>query len=209
MIRVIFEVKNKGEMLRLQKEQIITFESESIAAGKNYEKSIAAIPNSLVVREDKLLLKFMKSKLNALNKLELLYDFMDEISEFVTPFTACKQDCNHCCNYDVSVSELEVSYIEKSQKVKSLASEISFKQASGTPCPLLENGKCTIYSSRPFTCRRRIIMTNTAKWCEVDPSFEDKFSKICFSEIDRSYHLIVLESKQHNQQDIREWFASK
>jgi len=190
-------------------EKTITFESDSIAAGDNYEQSVIAIPNSLVVREDKLLLKFMKSKLNALNKLELLYDFMDEISEFVTPFTACKQACNHCCNYDVSVSDLEVSYIEKTQKVKSLTSETLFKPASGTPCPLLENGKCSIYSSRPFACRRRIAMTNTAKWCEMDKSFEDKFSKICFSEIDKSYNYILLKAENRKQQDIRAWFTAK
>jgi len=188
-------------------EQTITFESESITARKNYEKAVAAIPGSLVVREDKLLLKFMKSKLNPLNKLELLYDFMDEISELVAPFTACKQGCNHCCNYDVSVSGLEVSYIEKTQKVKSVPGVI--KQAGVTPCPLLKNGKCTIYSSRPFVCRKRIAMTNTAKWCETDSSYEHKFSKIAFSEIDKSYDFILLESEHHKQQDIREWFAAK
>lgn len=84
--------------------------------------------------------------------------------------TTCKRGCSHCCKHPLLVSILEGAILyrelqntkqwtlslkrrleEHSKQTLSLAPEVWM--LAGIPCPLLEENSCTMYSSRPFSCR--------------------------------------------------------
>lgn len=80
---------------------------------------------------------------------------------------ACKKGCSHCCHTWVSVSPPEILYIAKHvklqntdtvQKVRAAHEQtktFDFDTRDQHPyaCPLLDQDVCTIYESRPMTCR--------------------------------------------------------
>ena len=192
----------------------VKFEEEHESDHLNCKKFMSVIPKKLVEKEARLFQRFNKSKLNSLKKIQQLYDFMDEIYGYSDPITPCGKGCNYCCYYDITASELEVLHIEKTQTVKRSANvspplfgeQPSF---SGKSCSFLINGICSIYSSRPFVCRKHIAMTNTSKWCDVKNESDRGFTTVRFSEIEKSYEHIVMQSKLSTQYDIRKWFPLK
>ncbi|MCK4493786.1 MAG: YkgJ family cysteine cluster protein [Methylococcales bacterium] len=177
-------------------------------ATKNFEKVTLSIPRVLIEKEDKLLQRFMKNKRNSLKKLRLLYEFMDNIFKHVNKNTPCQKGCNSCCHYNVSISELEVQFIEKETNFKRIKTNSFVSNFHGVPCPFLKQGVCSIYNSRPFVCRRYISLGSSNKWCEVDIANEYEFPLLNFSEIDKSYAFLLTESELSNVSDIRQQFKT-
>lgn len=85
---------------------------------------------------------------------------------------ACGEGCAHCCHFYVQVTPLEAVGIARAlranlapealaalrDRVAQTYTEIRGKDAGARmvvaqPCPLLENGRCSIYANRPFVCR--------------------------------------------------------
>ncbi|MGZ8175684.1 MAG: YkgJ family cysteine cluster protein [Methylobacter sp.] len=175
-------------------------------ATQNFDRVIESIPKPLVKKEDNLLKFFMKNKRNSSNKLKLLYDFMDNIYQYVNKNTPCKKSCNHCCYYNISVSELEIQYIESSNNIKRNQSHSIVSDFHGTPCPFLKEGCCSIYNSRPFVCRRHVSLGSSDNWCKVEVANKHEFPLLSFSEIDKSYDFLVNESGLNQRSDIRQLF---
>lgn len=177
-------------------------------ARSNYALIASRLPTRLAKQEAALLEKFTNHRGNSLTKLRTLYEFMDELYAFVNQFTPCKKECNSCCHYKVSISELEIIYIENTTKIKHLKNPRPELVFHGTPCPFLKAGTCSIYNSRPFVCRRHVAMTQTSTWCHSDKSNTENFTLLSFSEVDKSYDLILRESGNEKRFDIRQMFLS-
>ena len=135
-------------------------------AKRNFERIKNQLPKKLVKMEESLLGKISKHQGNVLTKLGELYGFMDELYTFVNRFTPCKKGCNYCCHYLVSVTNIEVAYIEHTTKIRLLKKLFPSNDFHGYPCPFLKNGICGIYQSRPFVCRRHVTMCQTSIWCD-------------------------------------------
>src|SRR5690606_34224108 len=125
---------------------------------KQYEQLNSQVTPSMRQREDSLLGKLTQSNLGRLKKLELFFSEMDAIYAFIHKFTACKKGCNHCCHYEIAITDLEVEYIRSKVKVKKL----KFINA-GKECPFLKNGICSIYEVRPFICRRHLSIVDSSR----------------------------------------------
>src|SRR5436190_207787 len=82
--------------------------------------------------------------------------------------TACVSGCSHCCTVWVEASAPEVFFAVKQMDASQRASAMSAvaaahsktagasheeRSAMLTPCPLLEDNLCSIYSRRPLVCR--------------------------------------------------------
>ena len=80
------------------------------------------------------------------------------------PQRACDRGCAHCCHFPVGVSfgeahrlaatiaadpDLRMRFLTAAQAVTAH----SWPQLVGLPCPLLVDGACTAYDSRPLPCR--------------------------------------------------------
>ncbi|WP_446812201.1 YkgJ family cysteine cluster protein (plasmid) [Methylomonas sp. 2BW1-5-20] len=181
-------------------------ELEQENARKNSEIVIIRLPNRLAKREGLLLTKFFNHQGNPLTKLKDLYSFMDELFSFVHQFTPCKKGCSSCCYYDVSISELEIQYIEGATKIKRSKNPKQSSSFHGTPCPFLKAGVCSIYEYRPFFCRQHVALTRTSIWCHPDKCGTGEFTLLKFSEILRSYNFIIRENDNASIFDIRQIF---
>lgn len=185
-----------------------TYKIEHEFATQTSKKVIESLPRSLAKNEENLLQRFIGSKRNSFNKLKSLYEFMDNIYQYVNKKTPCKQGCNHCCYYNVSISELEIQYIESRNGIKRNKIHQDISDFHGTACPFLKNGSCSIYETRPFVCRRHVALASSPNWCAVEVANKYEFPLLSFSEIEKSYEYLVNESGLNLRKDIREHFHS-
>lgn len=84
---------------------------------------------------------------------------------------ACKEGCAYCCHLYVQVTPLEAvriarSILARGAEAAAIAREhvaAAYKRTAGkdaldrnllaVPCPLLQDGRCSVYGERPFVCR--------------------------------------------------------
>jgi len=180
-------------------------EVSRLKAQKKCEIIAHTLPPYLRKREEQLVARFEKHTGNSVSKLQSLYEFIDELFEFVQNFTPCNKGCSHCCHIEVSISEFEAEYIRKREGVKPSLKRPS-KKNFGSPCPFLKKGSCSIYKSRPYVCRRHVTLDDSSKWCRIDVCNNIRLSFPRFSEVDSVYNLLVKESGLSKRFDIRELF---
>lgn len=185
----------------------MTLEKEQEAAKNNFERLNANIPKHLSNKEDHFSDKIQKAKTNPAKKLSSLYDFMNDLYKYVSTYTPCKKGCNNCCHYSVTISEIEIKYIERHTKNKRNKPYHHQKSFHGTPCPFLIDKSCSIYHARPFVCRRHVTLTNTNTWCDPKISNNEKFPLLQFSSIDEAYKHILIKSESFDLFDIRQVFG--
>lgn len=178
-------------------------------ASCNAERVISNIPKDLEEMEIKLPGKLRASKLSTLNKLARLYDAMNKMGKYLHKSTACSSGCSNCCHYPVTVSSVEAKYIRKNEKVKLIKKppNPNANAHRGVPCIFLKRGKCSIYESRPFVCRKLVSMARTNKICDVKYAFEYPLPMIDLLGFKEAYGDIRMESGDaHAPYDIRDLF---
>ena len=187
-----------------------------IQESKNFAKDrIKALEEEIPLRikrkEENLFNRLSNAKLKPIKKLASLYDAMNEIYGFAAKFTPCKKGCSKCCYYNVTVSEIEVQYIELNEGIKRDKVLGNKRDFHGERCPFLgKSGSCEIYNSRPFVCRRHVVVTEDSTWCETDKANKHTFPLLAFSEVDKSFDLIRVEAGcEKSQTDLRQLFNSK
>lgn len=111
--------------------------------------------------------------------IELLYEAIDGLNESILALAerrnikvACYNGCHWCCHQAVYANSYELHFLSEQLKkdftqedLSSLISLTEIKCAKTSvltekeilkfksPCPLLKNGSCSIYSARPMACR--------------------------------------------------------
>lgn len=106
----------------------------------------------------------------------------------------CENGCSYCCNLRVESFAPEIFYIAKQLKIKMKSSELDILISKLTEysdkaknlkanqhylsCVFLDNGKCSIYSFRPATCRKYNSMD--AEICKVPFAPTPESSEILF-----------------------------
>lgn len=181
-------------------------EVSQLIVKQTVEKIERLMPDALKHKEEQFASTYARHKGNVYTKLQYLYEFMDEIYEFVGKHVPCQKGCVHCCHIPVSISELEGEFITKQTKIKRPKANLIVNEDK-SPCPFLKKGACTIYKVRPFVCRRHVVLDKTSKWCHVDVCDKIILTKLTFSEIDKFYELLLHESGKNKRLDIREAFG--
>lgn len=120
----------------------------------------------------------LKAK-NAATKVKALRAMLDVVNKAAYGIAACSKGCSACCHVSVMVSADEAAVI---------ASEIGTKAAKplryavhgdnarstlrhyGEACPFLVQGACSIYESRPLSCRTLFNMDRDALLCTIVPN---------------------------------------
>jgi len=132
--------------------------------GKTYQEIgslVATFKDNPRIRPEHQITVFIECY-QRLEKMSQAYDKMFGIAQ---KKPTCKKGCAHCCTIPVALFGPEIDYI------KSLADENHLKRAARATnesdtdtfgkqsytermCPFNKNGLCTIYETRPISCRK-------------------------------------------------------
>jgi Fe-S-cluster containining protein len=120
----------------------------------------------------------------AFSLADQLIDYFESENQLPHPI-ACREGCNFCCYNQVEVTPLEALSIghhvgenfspeDREALITRVSRGLALKAGKGTkelarlrqqfPCPLLMNGRCSIYPVRPLVCRA--MHTFEARACE-------------------------------------------
>ncbi|WP_305842238.1 YkgJ family cysteine cluster protein [Photobacterium leiognathi] len=179
--------------------------ADTKVAQKNISKIQTLIPRKLLVKEDKIAKKQAKSFDSDINKLQQLFKLTDELTSKLSPITSCKAGCGNCCKINVSVTRLEAKLISE-YTGKELNKSVLLVKTNyhGSSCPFLINNKCSVYSVRPFVCRRQLSVMPSEYWCHPDLNLDIEVPMIEFSELSNAFYAIAARSEV---KDIRAWFG--
>lgn len=111
------------------------------------------IPEPYFEKANALFLELNVPGIDLLTKLEKLYRYLDDFSNYISEHATCQKGCSHCCSYDVQITTFEAEYIYSRTGVPH-NSESAFSINNDRPCPFLApKGHCGIYAYRPIVCR--------------------------------------------------------
>ncbi|MFC7461042.1 YkgJ family cysteine cluster protein [Hydrogenophaga defluvii] len=134
---------------------------------------------------------------------------------------ACRQGCSHCCHIAVLVSRAEAQVIAKETGValNPKAGKYTMHNASqgdatgaaketfGKPCPFLRDQACSIYDSRPLTCRQLLNMDEDDLLCQL---IEGSAPEVPYmNTLDHSVAAVAILGGHQDYDDIRNWFVSR
>ncbi len=107
--------------------------------------------------------------------LALLREIAARWSATLTPFSACRKGCSHCCHIGVAISPLEAELMGEAIGVRPRhVSRLSWnvRQPAGSrpgeACPFLREGQCSIYAHRPLMCRTLVNLDDDETQCRLD-----------------------------------------
>ncbi|HEY8428431.1 MAG TPA: YkgJ family cysteine cluster protein [Sandaracinaceae bacterium] len=71
---------------------------------------------------------------------------------------ACRAGCTACCEVQLEVSDVEADAVREAierldAEVRARLSARAESLGAGSPCVMLEDGRCVIYEARPLVCR--------------------------------------------------------
>jgi Fe-S-cluster containining protein len=174
------------------------------SAHENIERIKREIPLQLAIKESEFFDNFKKSFVTPIASLQILYDFMNEVNEFISKYTPCQKGCDPCCHIGIHISSLEAQYIHLKTGIPYRNEPVSVVKIN-TPCPFLKDHCCSIYQYRPYVCRRHHALFNP-KWYPVELCNDLYASQARVFEVEASYAYLVKNSNSETH-DIRTFFA--
>ncbi|PLW67803.1 YkgJ family cysteine cluster protein [Pseudohalioglobus lutimaris] len=163
----------------LSKKEVAKLKQDRRLAKRQINRMTKALPQPLADKEERIPETLKHAESAPLEKLRHLYALFDELSEHTSRFTACGSGCGDCCRKPVSLSELEIAYIEAETGV-TRSTTLIVREGVGD-CPFLKDQRCTIYHARPFVCRRHATYSSDNYWCHPDRCNEVEIGLVKFS----------------------------
>ena len=98
------------------------------------------------------------------------------IHEAHRPHLQCAPGCTSCCQRRLTVLRLEADLLEEAVAALSWDEVASLRVVGGKGCPLLVDGVCAVYESRPVLCRTHGYPVTVrgdqdqllTSWCELN-----------------------------------------
>ncbi|CDN90608.1 hypothetical protein BN948_05053 [Hydrogenophaga intermedia] len=146
------------------------------------------------------------------SKVMMIRHVASRWSAAVTPFSACRHGCAHCCHIAVSVPEVEAKLIaaktgrrlQRPLRPRSLADGADeHDYGYDDPCVFLEGGRCSIYEHRPLACRTLVNMDDSAVLCELQQGMS---VPVPYGNAIDMQGRFALVTQMETFADIRDWF---
>jgi Fe-S-cluster containining protein len=142
-------------------------------------------------------------------KLYQLQKASNRLGNLVTPHSACKSGCSHCCNISAIICETEAKAISKATgramaMPEGVPSPMLVTRWHKVPCPFLKKGRCSVYDDRPMVCRLMFNMADTPEQCDTDIPSEDSYvMTLNLKELQQGFLLAFINEQWG---DIRDFF---
>ena len=150
-----------------------------------------------------------RADLPARAKMNRMKKAAQALSEVVTPLSACKAGCSHCCNISAVITDVEAEAMAKASGRKTrrpkdgISADVLGKWFRA-PCPFLIKGRCSVYEDRPLVCRLQFNISDTSQQCDTSiPPTESYVTMLNLSQLQNAY---VEAFHDHQWGDIRDFF---
>lgn len=110
-----------------------------------------------------------------MERLIAIWTLLDIITKRVTPNSACRNKCSHCCYQPVFISLPEMLVISEYTHLPGLG-DVSIVDVGSIyatqsryldiKCPFLIDSRCSIYKVRPLLCRVYFNLSDTPELCK-------------------------------------------
>lgn len=153
---------------------------------------------------------------NPAAKVKALREMLDPVAVAASGVAACRKGCGACCHIAVQMTADEAEIIAKEIGVKPATpeqygipgnQEAAASKHYGTPCPFLVNDQCSIYASRPLSCRTLYNMDADALLCTVVPGDSPKVPYLNHWQFTKVIALAFIDSATRFA-DLREFFPN-
>lgn len=131
------------------------------------------------------------------------------LSQIVTPLSACRGGCSHCCNISAVITDIEAEALARvsgirARRPKDGISSDALGKWFRVPCPFLKKGRCSVYDERPLVCRLQFNIADTSQQCDTAiPPSESYVTMLNLSQLKNSY---VEAFHANSWGDIRDFF---
>lgn len=143
-----------------------------------------------------------------------LVKLVDQASEDILPFTACRKGCSHCCHIAALISDVEAKRIgeaigRKPVKTGAFPADVPALQDKyfGVPCTFLKGGRCSIYEVRPLACRLHFSMADDSFFCSTAIAPQNSLvPALNLQGVDKALFVVTFGSMHA---DIRDFFPKR
>jgi len=129
--------------------------------------------------------------------LSKLDDTIARIEKLHSNYLVCRIGCADCCNHILTFYRVEIDAIieylgslEESEREQIIKRLEEFRDSNKqNPCPMLENGRCLIYTARPLLCRSHGLLFNMSEVpgsLDIEKSCDLNYSGVKLCEIPSS-----------------------
>lgn len=185
-----------------------------IIGRENQKRIVDSFPSDLVRRIKNFAQSVPRNKASTDELIGMLYKLTDEVQEVVGKHAACSKGCSHCCHISVPICDIEAEFIASHtgrslRKVRSNGPRPIDSFSMETPCNLLDtDGTCSVYESRPFTCR---IYNNldADNWLCLEPNWNTKHRPMYGLQPLHDAYNAIMERKSKLHADVRDFFPPK
>lgn len=152
---------------------------------------------------------------NPAAKVKALREMLDPVANAAKGVAACGKGCSNCCHIAVTMTADEAELIGKEIGIKPATPATFTKPGSdetaaryyGVTCPFLVDDKCSIYASRPLSCRTLYNMDSDALLCTVVPGDPPKVPYMDFRQFNNVIARAFLDSAPRFA-DLRDFFPT-
>jgi Fe-S-cluster containining protein len=165
-------------------------------------------------------LKLKQGEINALMRkaqdaddtddvIKIMRQVMDIIGAAMKNVAPCGAGCSSCCHIPVMISYPEAVLI--GQEIGRPPTPIQYTlerndSYTGTPCPFLKKGNCSIYKSRPLVCRMQYSMAGDDVLCTIYPGESIKVPYFNLKQFEVAQLKAIGPEHFFSQGDLRDWF---
>ena len=159
-------------------------------------------------------LEAIKASPLSVERMIKIWDIGTKISNAITPHTACRNGCNHCCSQAVTINGAEADIIARhlhvvynevpEETIEEFLAKVDAQRIefTGKQCPFIQEGKCSIYEVRPMSCRLHFNISNTPSLCDTNTEAEvPNFNFVSLNKLQ-----VLALARETTWGDIREYF---
>lgn len=179
-----------------------------LTAGDTAQANAGRADPATAAHVRRLLSVAIKAPTNA-KKVVWLHKAADTHAAAIGPNAACHDGCSHCCFVPVAMPRIEAIAIGRAigRKIVDIEDHepLDFRGYE-SPCPFLENNRCSIYHARPSVCRTHFNLDADELLCKLTPGQD---VPVPYSDTRLFvFAATEIEPNPGNWADIRQWFGS-
>lgn len=119
--------------------------------------------------------RILNENASYLSKRAKLVHLADDVNAALAPYTACRPGCGKCCYSPALIYAHEADTLAAASgrtrvRLPPRPPQVVVEKAIkfyGAACPFLLDGHCSVYASRPFTCRVHHSLNEDSANCDT------------------------------------------